>query len=95
MEIPTKRVKEGVSCCALLSLESLLKKLQSNPYSAYPFGNEISDDFQRPHRHGVHTKGESCRVPSFRKERGGCRHVTDLLQLQDRLHEQTYLTSRQ
>ena len=29
MELPTKRVKEGVSCCALLSLESLLKKLQS------------------------------------------------------------------
>ena len=30
MELPTKGVKEGVSCCALLSLESLLKKLQSN-----------------------------------------------------------------
>ena len=43
----------------------------------------------------LHTKGESCRVPSFRKERAGCRHVTDLLQLQDRLREQTYLTSRQ
>ena len=28
-------------------------------------------------------------------KRQGCRHVTDLLQLQDRLHEQTYLTSRQ
>ena len=28
MELPTKGVKEGVSCCALLSLESLLKKLK-------------------------------------------------------------------
>ena len=34
MELPTKRVKEGVSCHALLSLESLLKKLQSNPFKA-------------------------------------------------------------
>lgn len=34
MEIPTKRVKEGVSCRALLSLESLLKKLKSNPFKA-------------------------------------------------------------
>ena len=31
MELPTKRVKEGVSCRALLSLESLLKKLKGNP----------------------------------------------------------------
>ena len=31
MELPTKRVKEGVSCHALLSLESLLKKLKGNP----------------------------------------------------------------
>lgn len=31
MELPTKRVNEGVSCRALLSLESLLKKLKSNP----------------------------------------------------------------
>ena len=34
MELPTKRVKEGVSCRALLSLESLLKKLKSNPFKA-------------------------------------------------------------
>ena len=31
MELPTKRVKEGVSCRALLSLERLLKKLKGNP----------------------------------------------------------------
>lgn len=31
MELPTKRVKERVSCRALLSLESLLKKLKGNP----------------------------------------------------------------
>ena len=34
MELPTKGAKEGVSCRALLSLESLLKKLQSNPFKA-------------------------------------------------------------
>ena len=34
MELPTKRVKEGVSCRALLSLESLLKTLKSNPFKA-------------------------------------------------------------
>ena len=34
MELPTKRVKEGVSCRALLSLESLLKNLKSNPFKA-------------------------------------------------------------
>lgn len=32
MELPTKRVKEGVSYRALLSLESLLKKLKGNPF---------------------------------------------------------------
>lgn len=55
MELPTKRVKEGVSCHALLSLESLLKKLQKQSVQgktcaftghrpqSLPFGFDESD----------------------------------------------------